>query len=97
MWPWSYDVCDSKNRYSQELNKCAARNHYGMKGFEGRGAPEIDLLEAMGGPPGKLPNTHIQRPYFSSSLQVSCRSRKAPEISINFFLKLTHSHYYIVV
>lgn len=71
MWPWSYDVCDSENRYSQELNKCAARNHYGMKGFEGRGAPEIDLLEAMGGPPGKLPNTHIQRPYFSSSLQVA--------------------------
>ena len=37
----------------------------------GRGAPEIDILEAMGGDPGKLPNTPIQRPYVSSSLQVS--------------------------
>jgi len=37
----------------------------------GRGAPEIDILEAMGGDPGPLPNTPIERPYFSSSLQVS--------------------------
>ena len=42
-----------------------------MKPYSGRGAPEIDILEAMGGPPGKLPNTHIERPYFSTSLQVS--------------------------
>jgi hypothetical protein len=39
----------------------------------GRGAPEIDILEAMGGDPGKLPNTPIERPYFSTSLQASER------------------------
>jgi hypothetical protein len=36
----------------------------------GRGAPEIDILEAMGGEKGKLPNSKVQRPYFSTSLQV---------------------------
>lgn len=46
-------------------------NHFGMLPHAGRGSPEIDILEAMGGPPGELPNTSIQRPYISSSLQVS--------------------------
>jgi hypothetical protein len=36
----------------------------------GRGAPEIDILETMGGEKGKLPNSAVQRPYFSTSLQV---------------------------
>lgn len=71
MWPWSYDICSASTRLSQEINACSAVNHYGLNPYDGRGAPEIDILEAMGGPPGKLPNTHIQTPYISTSLQVS--------------------------
>ena len=39
--------------------------------FNGTQAPEIDILEAMGGSSESLPNTNVTKPYFSSSLQVS--------------------------
>jgi hypothetical protein len=55
----------------QETNACRKVGHYGMKPGVGRGAPEIDVLEAMGGDAGPLPNTPVERPYFSTSLQVS--------------------------
>jgi len=71
VWPFSYNGCDNNNRVSQEINACSKVGHYGMHPGRGRGAPEIDILEAMGGEPGPLPNTHVQRPYFSSSLQVA--------------------------
>jgi hypothetical protein len=71
VWPFSYDKCDPTTRYSQEIDACRKVSHYGMRPGVGRGAPEIDILEAMGGEIGPLPNTPIQRPYFSSSLQVS--------------------------
>ena len=71
VWPFSYEKCDLATRYSQEIDSCRKVSHYGMRPGVGRGAPEIDILEAMGGEPGPLPNTPIQRPYFSSSLQVA--------------------------
>ena len=71
MWPFSYNVCDTKGRLSQEINACDKVNHYGMSGEFGRGSPEIDILESMqGNMDEKLPNTHIKRPYQSTSLQV---------------------------
>ena len=71
MWPYSFNKCDARNRISQEINACAKVNHFGLAPFTGRGAPEIDVLEAMQGEKGKLPNTFIQRPYQSTSLQVA--------------------------
>jgi len=71
VWPFSYDTCDPKRVHEQEINACRKVGHYGMEPGIGRGAPEIDILEAMGGEKGKLPNTPIQRPYFSSSFQVA--------------------------
>lgn len=71
VWPYSYNKCDSRNRKSQEINACSVVNHYGLESFTGRGSPEIDVLEAMQGESGKLPNTFIQRPYQSTSLQVA--------------------------
>mmetsp|Transcript_2366 Transcript_2366/g.3531 ORF Transcript_2366/g.3531 Transcript_2366/m.3531 type:complete len:605 (-) Transcript_2366:109-1923(-) len=71
MWPFSYDTCDMARVDQQEINACRKVGHYGMSPGIGRGAPEIDILEAMGGEPGPLPNTPIERPYFSSSLQVA--------------------------
>lgn len=73
MWPYSYDQCTEENRHSQEVNACSNVGHYGMEPRVGRGAPEIDVLEAMQGDNSKLPNTHIRRPYVSLSLQVSIR------------------------
>jgi beta-glucanase (GH16 family) len=71
VWPFSYDKCDRKKMKQQEINACRKVGHYGLEPGVGRGAPEIDILEAMGGEPGPLPNTPIERPYFSSSLQVA--------------------------
>jgi hypothetical protein len=56
---------------SQEINACDKVNHYGLAPERGRGAPEIDILEAMQGADEKLPSTTIRRPYQSASLQVS--------------------------
>ena len=70
VWPFSYDTCNFKRIHQQEINACRRINHYGMNEGIGRGAPEIDILEAMAGEKGQLPNTPIQRPYFSSSYQV---------------------------
>ena len=70
MWPFSYDTCNPDKVHEQEVNGCRKVGHYGMEPGVGRGAPEIDILEAMMGDKGKLPNTPIQRPYFSSSFQV---------------------------
>jgi hypothetical protein len=71
MWPYSYNHCDVKNRMSQEISACSRVNHYNLPPFRGRGAPEIDVIEAMQGDKGELPNTFIERPYQSASLQVA--------------------------
>jgi hypothetical protein len=42
-----------------------------MEPYHGRGAPEIDVIEAMQGDAEKLPNTKIRRPYQSASFQVA--------------------------
>lgn len=70
MWPFSYNICDPKKRMSQAINACSKVNHYGMLAESGRGAPEIDVVEAMQGDEEKLPSTTILRPYQSCSLQV---------------------------
>ena len=70
VWPFSNDVCDVSKMYEQEIGPCRKVSHYGMQPGVGRGAPEIDILETMGGEKGKLPNSAVQRPYFSTSLQV---------------------------
>ena len=56
-------------RVGQLISACAPHPHYDFASFTGRGAPEIDILEAM---PGKqaLPPSKTGRPYFSTSLQV---------------------------
>lgn len=71
VWPFSYNECSEDTRNSQKINACDKVAHYSIKPGRGRGSPEIDLLEAMMGEPGPLPNTPIQRPYFSTSLQVA--------------------------
>jgi beta-glucan synthesis-associated protein KRE6 len=70
MWPWSYNECSRDVQKQQEISRCNSMNHFEFHQHQGRGAPEIDILEAM---PGKeiLKNTPINRPYYSASLQIS--------------------------
>lgn len=71
IWPYSYNKCNSEFRTAQEINACSLVNHFGLEKFQGRGAPEIDIIESMQGEPGPLPNTFVQRPYQSASLQLA--------------------------
>ena len=60
LWPWSFDHCPGEadaeaNQYprvNQRINKCLgadATAKYGLNPHQGRGATEIDLIEAMPG------------------------------------------------
>mmetsp|Transcript_14406 Transcript_14406/g.31573 ORF Transcript_14406/g.31573 Transcript_14406/m.31573 type:complete len:421 (+) Transcript_14406:948-2210(+) len=71
VWPFSYDTCDESNRISQEISACNKINHYDLHPLQGRGAPEIDIIEVMAGTVEKLPHTMITKPYASTSLQVA--------------------------
>lgn len=51
LWPWSYDECtrpggpEAANNYYQRISKCDADPGHGMHPYQGRGSPEVDLLE----------------------------------------------------
>eukprot|EP01038_Epipyxis_sp_PR26KG_P013633 gene13633-18294_t len=70
VWPWSYDTCNKDLQKQQEFSACNVVNHFDLHPKQGRGAPEIDILEAM---PGDeiLFNTPIKKPYYSASLQIA--------------------------
>mmetsp|Transcript_37202 Transcript_37202/g.100575 ORF Transcript_37202/g.100575 Transcript_37202/m.100575 type:complete len:675 (-) Transcript_37202:82-2106(-) len=83
VWPWSYDTCNRKIQKQQLISKCNPNPHYEMGANVGRGAPEIDILEAMpgwelytlkkgvkGGPPGGHAY-NLKKPYISTSLQMA--------------------------
>ena len=73
MWPWSYDKCNRDLQRAQEISGCASTSHYSLQPGEGRGATEIDVIEIMPGPPGKLPivKNNVGRPYTSMTLQLA--------------------------
>ncbi|RLN55926.1 hypothetical protein BBP00_00008257 [Phytophthora kernoviae] len=50
MWPFSYDKCepDTFNSSNQRISACTDDPGYGLNPNQGRGAPEIDLLEGGG-------------------------------------------------
>ena len=75
LWPWSYDKCDRKAQKQQKVNGCMPQPHFGMNGHQGRGAPEIDILEVQ---PGNVKGntkqflkTKIGQPFIATSLQVT--------------------------
>lgn len=70
IWPWSYNTCNREKQHEQEISACNSVNHFGMRPYQGRGSPEVDIMEAMMGS-GHMKNTETSKPYFSSSLQVS--------------------------
>ncbi|KAE8972560.1 hypothetical protein PR001_g26572 [Phytophthora rubi] len=50
MWPFSYDRCDADvfDPSFQRISACDANPGYGLNPNQGRGAPEIDVLEGGG-------------------------------------------------
>ena len=72
IWPWSFSKCDRDiSPQSQLISACNIPNkELGLNPYQGRGAPEIDILEGMPGNE-RLPYSPISRPYFSTSLQIS--------------------------
>ncbi|KAG6623018.1 Beta-glucan synthesis-associated protein SKN1 [Phytophthora cinnamomi] len=50
MWPFSYNKCDPDvfNSSNQRISACDANPGYGLNPNQGRGAPEIDVLEGGG-------------------------------------------------
>jgi hypothetical protein len=70
--PWSFPTCDRDQQRAQEISGCDITNHYALNTKQGRGATEIDIIEVMAGPSGKLPicKNNLQRPYSSMTLQV---------------------------
>ena len=70
VWPWSYDECDRALQPKQRVTSCSPSPHFEFEPYEGRGAPEIDILEAMAGWDLQKP-TSTYKPYFSSSLQIA--------------------------
>ncbi|CAH0516887.1 unnamed protein product [Peronospora belbahrii] len=50
MWPFSYDRCEPEifDPMNQRINACDDDPGYGLNANQGRGAPEIDLLEGGG-------------------------------------------------
>ena len=49
VWPWSYIECDRSKQTEQLFSACNRVAHYNFHAHQGRGAPEIDILEAMPG------------------------------------------------
>ena len=73
MWPWSYEECNRDLQRAQEISGCDITSHFSLQSGKGRGATEIDIIEIMPGPSGKLPlvKNNVQRPYSSMTLQLA--------------------------
>ena len=73
MWPWSYDKCSNESK-GQMINACDETPGYGLHPHQGRGAPEIDLLEVKPGSwnyAWESDQMEYIDPYLSTSMQIS--------------------------
>ncbi|RHZ08788.1 hypothetical protein DYB26_010001 [Aphanomyces astaci] len=48
MWPWTYNECDADLAPHQAISACNPNPGFGLNPNQGRGAPEIDILEGGG-------------------------------------------------
>ncbi|OQR87147.1 beta-glucan synthesis-associated protein, partial [Achlya hypogyna] len=48
MWPWTYNECDERYSAHQRISACDGNPGFGLNPYQGRGAPEIDILEGGG-------------------------------------------------
>ena len=73
MWPWSYDRCNNESK-GQMISACNETPGFGLHPRQGRGAPEIDLLEVKPGSWNYMWESNKMEyldPYLSTSMQVS--------------------------
>eukprot|EP00966_Prymnesium_polylepis_P008664 199854-Prymnesium_polylepis.1 len=47
--PWDHEDCDANQCTSQKVSACMADPGYGFNPYQGRGAPEIDIIEVQPG------------------------------------------------
>jgi hypothetical protein len=73
-----YDTCSREDQRKQEVSACAPRPHFGLNPKQGRGAPEIDLLEVMPGNDWLWTAKPLKKPYHSTSLQLAPAARVRP-------------------
>eukprot|EP00966_Prymnesium_polylepis_P091219 2111281-Prymnesium_polylepis.1 len=85
IWPFSFDscleddneTCTANSCRSQKISACDDDPGYGLKANQGRGSPEIDVLEVMPGastvaePCGSSVSFNISQPLFDTSLQIA--------------------------
>ncbi|RHY32035.1 hypothetical protein DYB32_002936 [Aphanomyces invadans] len=48
MWPWTYNECDGDLSPHQAISACDPNPGYGLNPNQGRGVPEMDILEGDG-------------------------------------------------
>ncbi|CAH0521694.1 unnamed protein product [Peronospora belbahrii] len=86
MWPFSYDACDPDTfkPNNQRINACDGNPGSGMNPHQGRGAPEIDIVEGGGTTisasiqvgPGMPPDFRVIAPVNENSLCIYSSSCK---------------------
>jgi beta-glucan synthesis-associated protein KRE6 len=111
MWPFSYDRCepdvfDPKN---QRISACEANPGHGLNPNQGRGAPEIDLLEGGGTDisssiqvgPGMaadfrvMPATQDASPYCVYSFGCTTKGANSPDVPGDYYKqKRGHKSWY---
>uniref|UniRef100_A0AAV1UC11 Beta-glucan synthesis-associated protein n=1 Tax=Peronospora matthiolae TaxID=2874970 RepID=A0AAV1UC11_9STRA len=92
MWPFSYDACDPDtfDPKNQRISACDADPGSGMNPHQGRGAPEIDILEGGGTSvsisiqvgPGMPPEFRIIKPVGENELCVYSSSCQTPGANV---------------
>lgn len=71
VWPWTYDNCDS-NKQWQRINACDNEPGFGLNPLQGRGAPEIDIIEArIGGAPKHPYQRNLSQPTLINTYHFS--------------------------
>ncbi|KAL7690714.1 putative beta-glucan synthesis-associated, SKN1 [Plasmopara halstedii] len=108
MWPWSYNECNEQLKGSQRINACDGNPGYGLNSYQGRGAPEIDLLEGGGvaistsiqvapGMPDPfrlIPPTNDTNPYCVYSAQCTTSGANFPGIPTKTYRARGHKSWY---
>ncbi|KAL3666318.1 hypothetical protein V7S43_008570 [Phytophthora oleae] len=92
MWPFSYDTCDPDtfSPHNQRISACDAAPGSGMNPNQGRGAPEIDIVEGGGTTisssiqvgPGMPPEFRVIPPQDDNKLCIYSSSCETPGANV---------------
>jgi beta-glucanase (GH16 family) len=108
MWPWTYNECNEEMSTFQRISACNDTPGHGLNPNQGRGAPEIDLLEGGGTDistsiqvaPGMADKFRIFEPTNDTSIYCiyggNCDTEGAnyPGVPTDFYEKRGHNSWY---